>query len=442
MKTLGFIVILAVLAMVASDALAIVAFPGAEGFGCQATGGRGGSVYKVTNLNNTGAGSFRNGVKSSNTTVIFSTGGTVTLDTRCNSSAVNMTLAGQTAPGGGFCVRNGDMWFSNSSNLVIRYTRFRLGRYAGTDSTGNYFDTFTLKNTAGAIVDHCSASWSGDECLSVTDPSNNVTVQWCLISEGCNWNGHGYGSLISSDAVNGQQSWHHNIWAHQAGRNPRAASRNNQTFLCDIVNNVIYDWGHTSGDFGVWAGYYSGEKINLNWVNNYSIAGLDSTGKTTVVLSSGVSTSNIYIGSGNLIDSDRDTTRDGTTVTWSNLAGTYTKKTSAYTIPAWAAVTTDTSATAYTNIMSGVGATKPSRDSVDTRVLNDVTNMTGHNINGESDVGGWPTLAAGSAPTDTDGDGMPDAWETANGTNPNVADNNGDIDSDGYTNLEEYLNSL
>jgi pectate lyase len=419
------------------------AFPGAEGYGCQATGGRGGSVYKVTNLLNSGAGSFRSAFSGANyRTILFDTGGTVPLTTRLNASPLNTTVAGQTAPGGGFCVKNGDMWFSNANNLIVRYVRFRLGRNAGTDSSGNYFDTFTLTNCVNAIVDHCSTSWSGDECLSVTNPSNNITVQWCLISEGLNWNGHGYGSLISSDAVNGQQSWHHNLYAHQAGRNPRAGSRNNQSFLLDFVNNVIYNWGHTSGDFGAWAAYYTGEKIDLNWVGNYSIAGLDSTGKTTVMLSSNMSTSRIYIGSDNLIDSDRDTVRNGTTATWTNVPGTKTQMTSAFTIPSWAAITTDTADTAYTNVLAGAGATKPSRDSVDTRVINDVINMTGNIINTPDDVGGWPTLDAGTAPTDTDGDGMPDAWETAYGTNPNVPDNYLDLDGDGYTNLEEYINSL
>jgi pectate lyase len=348
---------------------------------------------------------------------------------------------GGEGPGGGFCLKNGVMYFRNNTNLIVRHARFRLGPNAGHDSTGNEFDTFNLYNTKNSIVDHCSASWSEDECLSVTNTSNNVTVQWCIISEGLNDAGHGYGSLIAPE-VNSQMSWHHNLWAHQAGRNPRAGSRNKKTFLGDFVNNVIYNWGSSSGDFGAWAAYYSGEKIDMNWVNNYSIAGLDSTGKTTVVLSSGVSTSRIYIGSGNLIDSDRDTTRDGTTVTWSNVSGTKTQMGSPFSIPADFVITTDTADTAYTNVLNGAGATKPSRDPVDTRIVNDVINMTGHIINNPSDVGGWPTLASGTPPTDTDGDGMPDAWETAYGTNPNVPDNNGDLDGDGYTNLEEYLNSL
>ena len=418
----------------------LVAFPGAYGYGCQATGGRGGSVYKVTNLNNNGSGSFRDAVQSNNTTVIFSTGGTVNLDTRINSAAVNLTVAGQTAPGGGFCVRNGDMWFNNGGNLIVRYMRFRLGRNAGTDSSGNYFDTFTFKNTLGAIADHISTSWSGDECLSVVNQSNNVTVQWCIISEGLNWNGHGYGSLVAPDLANGQMSWHHNLDAHQNGRNPRAASRNNQNFLCDIRNVILYNWG-TSGDFGAWAAYYSGEKVDMNWVNNYSIAGPNTTSNASVMLSSNLSTSRIYI-SGNKIDSNRNGSLDGSTATWSNVAGTKTQMGSEFTIASWAVVPTDSADTAYTNVLAGAGATKPSRDSVDTRVVNSVTNQNGSIINSQDDVGGWPTLAGGSAPTDTDGDGMPDSWESANGTNPNVADNNGDIDGDGYTNLEEYINSL
>ena len=412
------------------------AFPGAEGYGCLASGGRGGSVYKVTNLNNDGAGSFREAVGGHNDrTVIFSTGGTVYLNTRIDANRINMTIAGQTAPGGGFCLRNG-CYKTNSSNSILRHVRFREGDGLPPDS----IDTLWIGNADKIIIDHCSASWGNDETLSASYTANNVTVQWCIISEGLNYSGHAYGSLIMSDANNGQQSWHHNLWAHMNGRTPRAASRNDKNLLFDCRYNVIYNTG-TSGDYGAWAAYYSGEKVDMNWVGNYTVAGPDTTSNASVILSSKLTTSRIWQ-SGNKIDSDRDTSHDGVAATWSNIDGTYTAMGSAHSIDANAVITSDTADNAYTNVLAGAGATKPSRDAVDTRIVNNVNNHDGSIINSQDDVGGWPTLAAGSAPTDTDGDGMPDAWESANGTNPNVADNNGDLDGDGYTNLEEYINSL
>ena len=414
------------------------AFPGAEGYGCLATGGRCGTVYKVTNLNNSGAGSFRTAVKHDNGTVIFDTGGTVELSTRLNVYNSNVTIAGQTAPGGGFCVRNGVMYVRNFQNWIIRHMRFRLGRHAGThDGSEPEFDSMTVTNAVNLIVDHCSFSWGCDENLDVKDLSNNVTIQWCILTEPLNWYGHGYDLILEPNGIaNTYMTLHHNLFANQLGRNPRGCNEYG-AILWENINNVAYNWGIT-GDKGAWAAIYApNEQGDLNWVNNYSIAGPNTTSGASTMLSSGTTGSRIYIGSGN-----RDTDHDGVAATWSNVAGTKTQMSSPFSVPATYQVTTDSADTAYTNVLAGAGATKPARDSVDTRAVNSVTNRNGSIVNDEDDVGGWPTLDVGTAPTDTDGDGMPDAWESANGTNPNVADNNGDLDADGYTNLEEYINSL
>jgi len=420
------------------------AFPGAEGFGYQATGGRGGSVYKVTNLTNSGAGSFRTAVTGGNNrTIVFNTGGTVTLTTRLNVYTSNVTIAGQTSPGGGFCVRNGVFYVRNFSNLILRHMRFRLGRHAGThDGSEPEFDSMTITNGVNVIVDHCSFSWGCDENLDVKDLSNNVTIQWCILTEPLNFYGHGYELILEPNGIaNTYMTLHHNLFANQLGRNPRGSNEYG-AILWENVNNVAYNWGGTNGDWGAWACCDSSEHSDLNWVNNYSIAGPNSGNTPNTMLSAGTTNSRIYIGSGNYIDSDRDTSHDGVAATWSNVAGTKTQMGSPFSIPTAYQVSTDSADTAYTNVLNGAGATKPARDSVDTRAVESVINRNGSIINDEDDVGGWPTLDAGTAPTDTDGDGMPNSWESANGTNPNVADNNGDLDGDGYTNLEEYINSL
>jgi hypothetical protein len=443
MKKLGLIAIAAIVALAASDALAIKAFPGAEGYGSLATGGRGGSVYKVTNLTNTGAGSFRNAVKHDNGTVIFDTGGTVTLTTRLNVYNSNVTIAGQTAPGGGFCVRNGVFYVRNFENWIIRHMRFRLGRHAGT-TTGSeaYFDSMTITNGVNFIVDHCSFSWGADECADVKDLSTNVTFQWCVFSEGLNWYGHGYAVIFEPNGITQcNATMHHNLIAHHLGRTPRASNEYGN-LLFDYRNNVQYNWG-TTADWGGWHAAYSNEKDDINYVSNYGIAGPNTTttAAKNAIISCNYSTGRVYQ-SGNKIDSDRDTVRDGTNTGWTMFRGPETQMGTAFTIPADYAVTTSDVDTAYTNVLNGAGATKPARDSVDTRIVNSVINFTGTICNDEDNVGGWPTLDAGTPPTDTDGDGMPDSWESANGTNPAVADNNGDLDGDGYTNIEEYINSL
>ena len=418
------------------------AFPGAYGFGCQASGGRGGSVYKVTNLNNDGSGSFRDAVKGGSTrTIIFNTGGTVNLDTRVDSTQANLTVAGQTAPGGGFCVRNGQLMLRNTDNWIVRYLRFRLGDHSGTNTgLSGFFDTVQINGSTNVIFDHSSLTWGMSTTCNMRALCTNITLQWCLFAEGLhNDTTFGYGVIEEPNSIaHSYITMHHNLMASFDGRNPRASNEYGGDLLSDTRYNVIYNWG-TGGDFGAWATRYSGETCNMNWVGNYSIAGPSTTSNASTMLSAGSSQGDIYI-SGDKVDSNRNGSLDGSNATWSNVSGG--THSSEFTIGSSFQVPSDTADSAYTNVISGVGATKPSRDSCDTRIVNTVTNQNGGIISSQDNVGGWPTLAAGSAPTDTDGDGMPDAWESANGTNPNVADNNGDIDGDGYTNLEEYINSL
>ncbi|MFA6134960.1 MAG: hypothetical protein WC869_13175 [Phycisphaerae bacterium] len=410
------------------------AFPGAEGYGAYATGGRGGSVYHVTNTNDSGSGSLRDGIGSSKT-IVFDIGGTITLSsTMWVDSLSNLTIAGQTAPSdsGGICVRDYRLRpGSSTSGLVMRYMRLRLGT-SGANS-GDTLDT----SCYNSIIDHCSVSWGKDECFSAR--GTNLTASWNIISEGINDAAHGYGSLIDPQTSGVRMSWHHNLYAHHLGRMPRAGAQNGANdFLMDYVNNVTYNWG-TTQDWGCW-GCVGAEYLNTNWVNNYAIAG-SNTGtaaycNTVMSTSSSGATCRVYH-TGNYIDTDKDTSHDGVAVTNNNFKGGRTIQASAFTIPTLYAITTSDANTAYQAVLAGVGATLPARDSRDTSVVNSVSNRNGAII---SSTPAYPSLATGTTPTDTDQDGMPDSWENWYGTDPNTPDNNGDLDSnDEYTNLERYL---
>jgi pectate lyase len=438
----------------ADDALAVlVAFPGAEGAGAYATGGRGGDVYHVTSLNDSGPGTLREGVNTANgpRTIVFDIGGTINLTGRLTVNSPNITIAGQTAPGNGICVAN----FRSRiqlDNTVVRYMRFRLG----SDPINAPDDSLTISGGNNIIIDHVSASWGSDENLSVTGTANNVTVQWSLISEGLNANNHGYGSLIAPDLPGTRYTFHHNLYADNSGRVPRAGSRNfSQDFVFDYRNNVAYNWG-TQGDWGAWGvvgGNPNEEYLDENFINNYSIAGPNSNSifnsmYRNTAMSSNFATSRFYQ-SGNLIDSDRDGVLDGTNTEWGMFHGTYTKVTTApFPIDPTKAVTTESAANAYASVIKNVGANFPVRDAVDTRVIAGVTSQTGRLINTMSDIGGFPTSAypteTRATGFDTDQDGMPNIWEEMNGLDPNNATDRNlkTLSLLGYTNLEMYLNNL
>lgn len=437
----------------ADNGLAVlVAFPGAEGAGAFATGGRGGDVYHVTSLADSGPGTLREGVNTGSgpRTIVFDIGGTINLTSRLNINHSDITIAGQTAPGNGICVANyrTRILFNNT---VVRYMRFRLG----SDPINAPDDALSITNGTNIMIDHVSASWGSDENLSVTSGAYNVTVQWSLISEGLNADGHGYGSLIAPEIPGTRYTFHHNLYANHLGRVPRAGSRQYaQDFVFDYRNNVNYNWG-TSGDWGAWGvvgGDPNEEYLDENFINNYSIAGPNSNSifnsmyRNTAV-SSNFATSRFYQ-SGNLIDSDRDGTLDGTNTGWGMFRGTYTQMTTPFPIDPAKAVTTESAANAYASVMKNVGANFPVRDAVDTRVIAGVMNQTGRIINTMADIGNFPTSAyptvSRPAGFDTDQDGMPNTWEDMNGLDPNnAADRNlTTLSALGYTNLETYLNNL
>ena len=415
------------------NAQQVPAFPGAEGFGANARGGRGGDVYYVTTLEDSGKGSLRDAIntaKKGPRTILFKVSGTIHLQDSLNIKRPNITIAGQSAPGDGICLADGAFTI-DASDVIVRHLRVRLGaKFKKAE------DAITITGGTNIIVDHCSASWSVDETFSVVQEAQHVTVQWCFITESLNQSvhtkgDHGYGSLIRPRR-DARYTFHHNLYAHHSSRNPRPGTYDGKTLRLDFRNNVIYNWGYKAGYDN-----FTNEFVELNYVNNYLIAGPSTTVFTAAFESSGLNTR--IFQAGNLFDVNRDGNADGANTGWAMFKGDLVKEEKAFPAPA---VTTDSTEIALTRVLDRAGALPWKRDAVDARVTTNVRKQAGRIINSTDDVGGWPELKSSPAPLDTDYDGMPDDWEQSHGLDSKLADNNGDRDEDGYTNLEEYLNAL
>lgn len=454
------------------------AFPGAEGHGRFTTGGRGGKVYHVTRLTDDGQpGSFRHACnQSGKRTIVFDVSGTIYLTSELKLRNGNVSILGQTAPGDGVCIA--DYPFSiSASNVIIRYMRFRLGNRNVAYHEGDGLGGMDLHNI---VIDHCSVSWSVDECLSVYG-SKNISVQWCyvdqsMVASGHSKGNHGYGGNWGGSGA----SYHHNLLAHHTSRTPRLGPRpSTQTDeRMDLRNNVIYNWGGN--------GCYGGEGMNVNIVNNYYKPGpgTPSGTKGMRIAAIGIRTSEYthhdtdkpnewdkmwhvwgkYYVSGNVNAKYSEVTSDNWTygmynqISNSSVDNTFTettRDTMRIERPiAYGYVTTHTAQKAYEMVTRYAGASLH-RDSHDLYITEDVKTGTAKYsgagqegkgfINSQDDAGGWPELATAEAPADTDGDGMPDEWETKYGLDPNNAADGSvcSLDKKGYyTNLEIYCNSL
>jgi hypothetical protein len=416
----------------ASEPAGLPAFPGAEGFGSTTPGGRGGRVLFVTNLDDSGPGSLRAACDAEGPRmVLFRVAGTIILKRAIVVRNPYLTLAGQTAPGDGICLR--DYPFEVATHdVVVRYLRSRLG-----DVSGQAEDCIDFYHGASnSIFDHCSATWSIDEALSLSGNDSNLTVQWCLIGESLNRSKHpkgphGYGSLARA---NGPVSFHHNLWVHNDARNPRLGDNYGRppypTF--DVRNNVIYDFGKIA------SGLTQG-RLKVNYVANYLRPGPSSEARTPIHVG-GPSDMFFYIRD-NIFEGHDDQTADNT-LFFDPVMIDGKRQVQTVAEPfAVAPVKTVPAAAAVELVLASVGASLPVRDPVDARIVNEVRSHGGHIINSQTEVGGWPRLASGTPPVDSDHDGMPDDWEIQHGLNPHdPSDAALDNDHDGYTNLEEYLN--
>jgi pectate lyase len=418
------------------------AFPGAEGFGAMSTGGRGGQVLKVTNLNDNGPGSLREAIEIKGPRiVIFDVSGTIELQSRLKVSNPYITIAGQTAPGDGICLKNYDFVIS-ADHVIIRYLRFRPG-----DNEGLEIDAVWVSGGHHIIIDHCSTSWAVDETLSVAGDNpdlGNVTIQWCMITESLNCavhskGCHGYGSLVRGGWGNGY-SFHHNLYAHHRGRSPRPGNYNSfdidpNGLIFDFRNNVVYNWG------GSHAGYNADtNSITLmNFIGNYYIEGPNSTYSNAFYEQCPYSKA--YF---------KDNWMNGSNprdpwglVRFDNFTNSEINKYKLQDPILVPPVLTDDTGTAYELVLADAGDSFPTRDQVDTRIINEVINGTGSIIDDEDEVGGWPVLESTISLVDTDNDGMPDDWELVHCLNAyDPSDAGMDRDGDGYTNIEEYINWL
>jgi hypothetical protein len=426
----------------------IPAFSGAEGPGANATGGRGGDVYHVTNLDfdkdGVTPGSLKYGIATApagGRTIVFDVGGTIFQNGGGSqywfrSGASNITIAGQTAPGGITIAGVGSKFTGN--NIILRNITVRPNQDPVNPSNFTYDGVST--QATNSIIDHVTATWASDEGISATDAVNNTTVQYSLIGEGLNYNGHSYGSIINTQNDNAPIGYHHNLYAHNNSRNPRLGSETGTGAIGNFYNNVIYNWVNRAGYSALNADSGAQEPSRTNIVNNFYQRGANNG--STIFLSAGTETQ-IYQ-NGNVFDSNQDEDfNDGVAVTWSNFSGTETQLAAPLSV---AGNVIDSATQARDRVLAYGGAIWWDRHPIDTRIINSVVTGTGAIINTVpaaewADVVGAP-ITARDANWDTDLDGMPNAWEMEHGLDPGVVENNGDFDSDGYKNLEEYVNEI
>ena len=411
----------------------VPAFPGAEGAGAFTKGGRGGRVLAVTTLADylpgreaIIPGSLRSVIDAKGPRiVVFRVSGNIDLKDELVVREPFLTIAGQTAPGDGVCLR-GSSLVIDAPEVVVRYLRVRPG-----DIQQRELDSISC-SAHQVILDHCSASWGIDETISTNGDSANVTVQWCMITESLNHSvhhkgSHGYGSLISGP---GEITYHHNVYAYHRSRSPRPGD-----VLLDFRNNLIFGWGDR-------AGYSGDENLQMNYIGNF-LRPLEYSKRADVAFSPGGLSERLYV-EGNVLAGTEARTKNN----WllirppdgveASLAERTLRVSHAFPT---SHVTTESAEQAYERILENAGATRPVRDAVDKRVMHQIQTGKGTLIDSQADVGGWPDLAPGEPPPDSDQDGMADAWETRHQLDSqNASDGAEDADGDGYTNVEEYLN--
>jgi hypothetical protein len=435
----------------------VPAFPGAWGGGMFTPGGRGGPVIAVTNLDDGGPGSLRAAVEIEGPRiVVFRVAGIIPLERNLDINHPNITIAGQSAPGDGICLANHSLNI-NTHDVILRHLRVRRGQPEG----GQGSDNIGGNPEGRIIVDHCSTSWGMDENLSlyrymkplpeggqVKLPAKNVTVQWCISSEALNPKNHAFGGTWGGE----DSTFHHNLFACNAGRNPSIGMSGE----FDYRNNVIFNWRHRTLDGG-------DETSLINVINNYFKPGPAVNDNMRNIIARieqrdmyspgrAFEAGNWYSPTpprpgkwyvaGSIVEGHPDVTANN----WLGMRGPEELARVNTPFEGWP-VNQQTALDAYEAVLANAGATLPRRDAVDKRVVEMVrtgkVSVRDGIINDPEEVGGYPdyTFPPEAVPVDTDGDGMPDAWEIARGFAPNdPSDGPADADGDGYTNVEEYLN--
>jgi pectate lyase len=435
----------------------IPAFPGAWGGGMFATGGRGGRIIEVTNLNDSGVGSFREAAEAKGPRiVIFRIAGIIALESNIDIDYPDITIAGQSAPGDGICLSNHSLNI-NTENVILRHLRVRRGRPEGgqgSDNIGGY-------PIGQVIVDHCSTSWGMDENLSLYRymkplpdgrrlkmPVKNLTVQYCISSEALNAKNHAFGGTWGGEDA----TFHHNLFACNTGRNPSIGMGGE----FDYRNNVIFNWRHRTMDGG-------DETSLVNVINNYYKSG-PATNDNMLSTMVRIEERDMYSPgnrgksgnwypqmpkrpgkwyvTGNIVEGFPKVTVDN----WKGMRGPEEIARVNTPFVGWP-INQHKAMDAFNEVLAKAGATLPKRDAVDIRVTDmvrtgKVTTANGI-VNDPREVGGYPSYSFSpeDVPIDSDHDGMPDTWETKYQLDPaKASDGPMDADGDGYTNVEEYLN--
>ncbi|WDF68645.1 polysaccharide lyase [Sphingobacterium oryzagri] len=450
---------------------AIPAFPGAWGGGMFTTGGRGGKVIAVTNLQDSGPGSLRAALETAGARiVIFRVAGTIKINGDLHINHPDITIAGQSAPGDGICIAG--TLNINTHNVIIRHLRVRRGVPTG----GQGDDNIGGNPYHHIIIDHCSTSWGMDENISlyrhmrpsldgstqIKDPAEHITIQWTISSEALDAKGHAFGGTWGGNP----STFHHNLFASNTARNPSIG----MSGAFDFRYNVVFNWRHRSIDGG-------DETSTINLINNYFKPGPATNANMRSVFARIEERSMYSPGSawaagdwypkennrpgkwyvaGNVLHENSEVSQNN----WLGMrmkdrqpadkenAGEQLNLARVNTpFEGWPVAPHQQAEEVFTAVMAKAGATLPKRDVVDQRVVNMV--RTGKTltetgiIKSVDEVGGYPELrfSANELPVDSDGDGMPDAWEIKHQLDPNnAADAIVDSDGDGYTNIEEYLN--
>ncbi|MCL2028531.1 MAG: pectate lyase [Bacteroidales bacterium] len=420
------------------------AFPGAEGWGMHAKGGRGGIVLAVTNLNDDGPGSFREAVMNPNPRiVIFKVSGTIELQSELKITSPYLTIAGQTAPGDGICLKNYPLEIFNTHDIVVRFIRIRPG--IGSGRKGSELDGIEIRNSSHVIIDHCTVNWTNDEAVNNWHGGRFVTFQWCIIAEPLNQSvhekgTHGYGASIGGFKT----SFHHNILSSAIARNVSVAGNNqNTTMMLDMRNCVIANWEHRTTD---------GKPLSINVVNNYYKSGPATQADVKrriarIDNSEHYGFSGIWHIDGNFVEGYPEISANNWNGGVDFEEGTSETRNRRLTPFDFGAVKTHTAIEAYDLVLQHAGVTVPKRDAHENRIVEQIRTNNfpfGNNgiINAVEEVGGYPQLNSTPPPTDSDGDGIPDEWERANGLNPNDPSDATQLSANGYTHIENYINSL
>ncbi|MFO1438580.1 MAG: hypothetical protein U1F81_09665 [Verrucomicrobiaceae bacterium] len=448
----ALISVLALMFSTAHAAETTPAFPGAEGYGRFAKGGRGGDVYHVTNLDDSGEGSLRDAIKSKKAdvprTVVFDVGGTIKLKSPLKIESVKgLTLAGQTAPGDGITLRDHGIAFSKCSDIVVRYLRFRLG-----DETKTSEDVINVgpekEGCREMIFDHLTATWGIDGIMDVY-AADRFTMQWCLFGEALHDSTHhkgGHAMLMSIRKTKGNVSIHHNLLFSSRDRHPTLGGypppQSSADAIFDFRNNVIYNW---EGACNLATGRF-------NLINNYWRPGPNTDFKRDPYpIAPKAEAQNVTTGflGGNVFEDKPEWNSDNyAAFQWGVRGGKYIGevtpekfKQPAEMVPQMDRPATQSAEAAYELVLTKAGASK-ARDSADERVIAGVKDRTHRRIDSQKEVGAWPKLKTGEAPKDSDGDGMSDEWEKQHDLNPGDSTDGNGTQKDGYTHLEHYLNSL